>query len=90
MAWPAGQSMMAVLSWVLTLGLVCLMGWLSYRYWSRMSRLEERLARGDASLLKESNVEIEEVIQAPAQSQLRNQQMMIAVDVDQTNGISPK
>jgi len=44
-----------------------------------MNSLDSQLATGDPSLLKQSHVYIEEVIQAPAGSQLHEQQMMIAV-----------
>jgi hypothetical protein len=48
-----------------------------------MVSLDARLASGDVTLLQESNVEIEEVIQAPQGSQLHHQQMLIVVDQQQ-------
>jgi hypothetical protein len=44
-----------------------------------MNSLDSQLATGDRSLLDQSHVHIEEVIQAPAGSQLHEQQMVIAV-----------
>jgi hypothetical protein len=74
---------MSTLSWVLTALGVWGLGWLSLQHWKKMVSLDARLAGGDVALLQESNVEIEEVIQAPQGSQLHNQQMMIVVDQQQ-------
>ena len=79
MASIAGENGMSLISWILAgLGTsgVC---WLAYRHWSRMNSLDSQLATGDPSLLKQSHVYIEEVIQAPGGSQLHEQQMVIAV-----------
>jgi hypothetical protein len=74
---------MSVLAWGLATFGVWGLGWLSLRHWKKMVSLDARLASGDVTLLQESNVEIEEVIQAPQGSQLHNQQMMIVVDQQQ-------
>jgi len=74
---------MSVLSWGLAALGVWGLGWLSLRHWKKMVSLDARLASGDVTLLQESNVEIEEVIQAPQGSQLHNQQMLIVVDRQQ-------
>ena len=70
---------MSLISWILAVISVGGLGWLSYRHWSRMNSLDSQLAFGDASLLEQSHVHIEEVIQAPTGSQLHEQQMVVAV-----------
>lgn len=74
---------MSALAWGLTGLGVWGLGWLSLRHWKKMVSLDARLRGGDVSLLQESNVEIEEVIQAPQGSQLHHQQMLIVVDQQQ-------
>ena len=74
---------MYALAWGLAALGVWGLGWLSLRHWKKMVSLDARLASGDVTLLQESNVEIEEVIQAPQGSQLHNQQMLIVVDRQQ-------
>jgi len=74
---------MYALAWGLAALGVWGLGWLSLRHWKKMVSLDARLAGGDVTLLQESNVEIEEVIQAPQGSQLHNQQMLIVVDRQQ-------
>ena len=54
--------------------------WMAINHWKKMSSLDSRLAKGDPTLLDESNVYIEEVIQAPMGSQLHEQKMIIAMD----------
>ena len=70
---------MSLLSWTLagiSTGGLC---WMAYRHWSRMNSLDSQLATGERSLLDQSHVHIEEVIQAPAGSQLHEQRMVVAV-----------
>ncbi|HIF15753.1 MAG TPA: hypothetical protein EYQ85_00655 [Candidatus Poseidoniales archaeon] len=74
---------MSALSWVFTALGVWSLGWLSLRHWKKVASLDARLRGGDVSLLQESDVEIEEVIQAPQGSQLHHQQMLIVVDQQQ-------
>ena len=74
---------MSALSWVLAALGIWGLGWLSLRHWKNAISLDARLKGGDVSLFQESNVEIEEDIQAPQGSQLHNQQMMIAVEQQQ-------
>ena len=74
---------MSALAWGLATIGVWGLGWLSLRHWKKMVSLDGRLASGDVTLLQESNVEIEEVIQAPQGSQLHHQQMLIVVDQQQ-------
>ncbi len=71
---------MSVVSWVLAGTTTCVLIWMAFRHWKRMGSLDSRLAMGDPTLLNDSNVHIEEVIQAPMGSQLHDQKMVIAMD----------
>jgi len=75
--------MMVLFEWGLAGFAVAVLFWLALRHWKRMSAIDRRLEIADASLLQESVVDIEEVIQAPIGSQLHEQQMVVAVKVDQ-------
>lgn len=71
---------MGIISWTLAGITTCGLIWMAINHWKKMSSLDSRLAKGDPTLLDESNVYIEEVIQAPMGSQLHEQKMIIAMD----------